>query len=183
MCVVCGRVCVYACVCVCVRAATEATLEEAPAAAVRGAGRRKKCVDCFAKGLFRVFEAAFIHAQANRIQPFFDRDMKRRQFEGESWKKITEEIIAALPAYVFISFDIDGLDPKLCPNTGTPVPGGLELEQVFYLFQKLHHAGKKIIGFDLNEVGVSSNEWDENVGARALYKLCNLLAASHTTNG
>ena len=60
MCVVCVRVCL--CVCACVRAATEATLEEAPAAAVRGAGRRKKGVDCFAKGLFCVFEAAFIHA-------------------------------------------------------------------------------------------------------------------------
>lgn len=128
-------------------------------------------------------EAAFIQSHANRIQPFFDRDMKRRQFDGESWKNITNEIIAALPEHVFISFDIDGLDPKLCPNTGTPVPGGLELEQVFYLFHQLHHAGKKIIGFDLNEVGVSSNEWDENVGARALYKLCNLLAASHASQG
>ena len=35
------------------------------------------------------------------------------------------------------------------------------------------------IGFDLNEVGVSQNEWDENVGARVLYKLCNLLIASN----
>ncbi len=57
--------------------------------------------------------------------------------------------------------------------------GGFETEQIFYLFKKLRAAGKRIIGFDLNEVGVSSDEWDENVGARILYRLCNLLIASN----
>ena len=80
---------------------------------------------------------------------------------------------------VFISFDIDGLDPKLCPNTGTPVQGGFETEQVFYLFSRLLRSGRKLIGFDLNEVGVSHNEWDENVGARCLFKLCNLMVGSN----
>ncbi|MFZ4771976.1 MAG: arginase family protein, partial [Ferruginibacter sp.] len=83
------------------------------------------------------------------------------------------------PDHVFISFDIDGLDPKLCPNTGTPVPGGFESEQIFYMMKKLHQSGKKIIGFDLNEVGVSNNEWDENVAARILYKLCSLIIATN----
>lgn len=40
-------------------------------------------------------------------------------------------------------------------------------------------SGRKIIGFDLNEIGVSHNEWDENVGARILYKLCNILTSSN----
>ena len=80
---------------------------------------------------------------------------------------------------MYISFDVDGMDPKLCPHTGTPVPGGFETEQIFYLLKKIHQAGKKIIGFDLNETGVSSNEWDENVSARILYKLCNILVASN----
>ena len=44
-----------------------------------------------------------------------------------------------------------------------------------YLFKKINQSGRKLIGFDLNEVGVSHNEWDENVGARCLYKLCNLM--------
>jgi agmatinase len=44
-------------------------------------------------------------------------------------------------------------------------------------------SGRKIIGFDLNEVGVSHNEWDENVGARVLYKLCNMLISSNPENG
>jgi agmatinase len=82
---------------------------------------------------------------------------------------------------VLISFDIDGLDRKLCPNTGTPVSGGFETEQVFYLFKQVLKSGRKIIGFDLNEVGVNENEWDQNVGARVLYKLSNLLLYSNLT--
>lgn len=118
-----------------------------------------------------------------RIVTFFDRDIKHRQYEGDTWKQIVEDIVKELPQNIFISFDIDGLDPKLCPHTGTPVQGGFETEQVFYLFKKIYDSGKKIIGFDLNEVGVSHNEWDENVGARVLYKLCNLLTASKAQNG
>lgn len=114
-----------------------------------------------------------------RIAVFYDKDIKESCFEGATWKEIADEIVSQLPEKVYISFDIDGLDPKLCPNTGTPVMGGLEIEQVFYLFRRLIRSGKKIIGFDLNEVGVSTNEWDENVGARVLYKLCNLMAASN----
>lgn len=118
-----------------------------------------------------------------RIVTFFDRDIKHRQYEGNTWKQIVDDIVKELPQNIFISFDIDGLDPKLCPHTGTPVQGGFETEQVFYLFKKIYDSGKKIIGFDLNEVGVSHNEWDENVGARVLYKLCNLLTASNIQHG
>lgn len=124
-------------------------------------------------------EKDYIDNSNSRVVTYFDRDIKHRMYEGASWKSIVDELITHLPEHVFISFDIDGLDPKLCPHTGTPVQGGFETEQIFYLFQKLHQSGKKIIGFDLNEVGVSQNEWDENVGARVLYKMCNLLIANN----
>ncbi len=112
-----------------------------------------------------------------RIITYFDKEIKERQYEGQIWKQIADEIISHLPQKVFISFDIDGLDPKLCPHTGTPVQGGFETEQIFYLFKRLLQSGRKLVGFDLNEVGVSRDEWDENVGARVLFKLCNLLVA------
>lgn len=112
-----------------------------------------------------------------RVVTFFDKDIKEGQFEGATWKQQCEEIIAELPEKVYISFDIDGLDPKLCPNTGTPVPGGFEVEQVMYLFKQLKKSGREIIGFDLNEVstGEHSEGIDSIVGARVLYKLCNYL--------
>jgi agmatinase len=114
-----------------------------------------------------------------RIVSFFDRDIKNRLFEGENWQMIADEIVEHLPQNVYISFDIDGLDPKLCPNTGTPVMGGLESEQAFYIMRKIVKTGRRLIGFDLVEVGISNKEWDENVGARILYKLSNLLLASN----
>jgi agmatinase len=115
----------------------------------------------------------------NRVTAYLDKDIRIRQYEGETFKDIVQEIVAQLPEKVYISFDIDGLDPKLCPNTGTPVQGGFETEQVFYLFDTVRKAGKKIIGFDLCEVSTSETGWDANVGARILFKLCNLLVASN----
>ncbi|MGZ5220662.1 MAG: agmatinase family protein [Chitinophagaceae bacterium] len=115
-----------------------------------------------------------------RIITYFDKEIKNRQFEGETWKSIAEEIVSKLPQNVYISFDIDGLDRKLCPHTGTPVPGGFETEEVYYLFRKLLESGRKIIGFDLVEVGTSDTDWNANVGARVLFKLCNLLVASNS---
>jgi agmatinase len=115
-----------------------------------------------------------------RILTYFDKDIRNRIFEGQTWKTIAEEIVSKLPDKVYISFDIDGLDRKLCPFTGTPVPGGFELEQVFYLFTKVVQSGRTLVGFDLNEVGIGGDtDWDANVGARILFKLCNLLVTSN----
>ena len=124
-------------------------------------------------------EWEFLQSNKERVKAYFDRDIRFRQYEGETFRQITEEIINSLPDKVYISFDIDGLDPKLAPNTGTPVQGGFETEQIYYIFNKLKQSGKKIIGFDLNEVSTSENGWDANVGARILFKMCNLLIASN----
>jgi agmatinase len=125
-------------------------------------------------------EWEYVKNSNSRVITYFDKEIRTRLFEGQTWKLIAEEIVSKLPDKVFISFDIDGLDRKLCPFTGTPVPGGFELDQVFYLFNKLLQSGKTIVGFDLNEVGIGGDtDWDANVGARALYKMCNLLAASN----
>jgi agmatinase len=121
-------------------------------------------------------ELAIINSNP-RVKTFFDKDIKEAMYEGTTWKQIVDRIIESLPEHVYLSFDIDGLDPKLCPNTGTPVPGGFEVEQIFYLFKKIKESGKKIIGFDLNEVSSGENfddSIDPLVGARVLYKMCNL---------
>lgn len=110
-----------------------------------------------------------------RITTFFDEDLKNGLYEGKTWGSYCDEIINALPEKVYISFDIDGLNPVLCPNTGTPVPGGFEFEQIVLLLKKLKKANKIIIGFDLNEVAPAKTEWDAIVGARILFKLCGLV--------
>lgn len=124
-------------------------------------------------------EYEIIRESKGRVVTFFDRDIKHEQYEGSSWGKICKDIIQELPDDVYLSFDIDGLDPKLCPNTGTPVAGGFEFEQVLLLIEKLIDAGKRIIAFDINEVAPGGNEWDANVGARLLYRIANMSAKSN----
>lgn len=119
-----------------------------------------------------------IQRGVGRIVPFYDEDIKAALFEGKSWDKLCAEIIKQLPANVYISFDVDGLDPKLCPNTGTPVAGGFEYQQMVYLVKKIVLSGKRIIGFDLCEVAPGKDDWDANVGARILFQLCHWTAVS-----
>lgn len=113
------------------------------------------------------------------VKTFFDIDLKRDLFEGQTWNGICQQITSELPENVYISFDIDGLDPALCPGTGTPVAGGLSINEAFYLLYSLHKANKKIVGFDINEVSAANlddGQWNGNVGARLLYKMCGWLA-------
>lgn len=111
------------------------------------------------------------------IKTFFDIALKRRLLAGESWAAVCKDIVAELPQNVYVSFDIDGLDPQFCPHTGTPVPGGLSIDQLFFLLRAIAESGRRIVAFDLNEVSSGGGdpadaEWDGNVGARVLYKLC-----------
>ena len=123
-------------------------------------------------------EVNVIQRAMGRVVTFFDEDLKAKMYNGKSWDMVCDEIVAQLPKNVYISFDIDGLDPKLCPSTGTPVPGGLEFHQAMHLIKKVVLADRKIIGFDLCEVSPGHDDWDANVGARVLYQLCNLCAVS-----
>lgn len=105
----------------------------------------------------------------DRIQVFRDRDIRERLFQGGNYDSVVAAILERLPQEVHISFDIDGLDPSLCPGTGTPVPGGLSFNEAVHLLESVKRSGRRIVSFDLCETG--KGEWDANVGARILYKL------------
>lgn len=123
-------------------------------------------------------EAELIANSRGRIKLHSAKAMNEKVMNGETWNSIVKKIIAQLPQIVYISFDIDGLDPALCPNTGTPVPGGLQYWQAIRLLEEVVDSGRRIIAFDLNEVAPGKDEWDANVGARVLYKLANLASLS-----
>jgi agmatinase len=129
-------------------------------------------------------EHDYIQANKGRIKTFFDAHLKAAAHEGEPWRKVCERIVAELPQKVYLSFDIDGLDPTLCPNTGTPVPGGLSFAEVVTMLSVLAASGKHIVGLDLNEVAPSPSdhdEWDANVGARLLYKMVGFMLKTQPT--
>jgi agmatinase len=126
-------------------------------------------------------ELNYCQTKKNRVHTYFDDHLAARKFNGTCWNEISEEIVSSLPKDVWISFDIDGLDPCLCPHTGTPVPGGLSFNEAVCIVKSLVKSGRRIIGFDLDEVSPSqdhNNEWDANVGARLLYRLTSWTLAS-----
>jgi agmatinase len=119
-------------------------------------------------------EDAFLQASGGRIRTFFDADLRARALSGESWRALMAEAVDLLPGKVHLSFDIDGLDPTLCPHTGTPVPGGLSFAEAALLLRLVAESGRTVVGLDLCEVAPDPegrSEWDGNVGARLLYKM------------
>lgn len=116
-------------------------------------------------------QEATLMDEDQRIMVFGDRTIRKVGYEGHPWSAIVDQILMTLPQKVYLSFDIDGLEPSLCPNTGTPVPGGLTTDQVLYLVDRVIENGHEFIGMDLVEVAPGEDEWDANVGARLLYAL------------
>ena len=78
-----------------------------------------------------------------------------------------EEVVAALTEEVYLTIDIDGLDPSLVAATGTPEPGGLGWYEVLELLRAVA-AKRKIVGMDCVEVSSSSTD---NVSAFVASKL------------
>lgn len=121
-------------------------------------------------------EHDFIAASEGRIRAVYDRDWAAARHTGEPLREFVRRSLGDLPREVYVTFDVDGLDPALCPNTGTPVPGGLSWNEAMLWLEELVHSGRRIVGLDLNEVapaadGELGSGWDENVGARLLYRL------------
>lgn len=117
-------------------------------------------------------EYAVIERGGGRVKTFYDDALKQQLSSGSTWESLSKTIVNALPEKVYISFDIDGLDARYCPNTGTPVPGGLDFHQAVDLIRSVAVSGRKIIGFDLCEVAPGpQGDWDANVGARILWQL------------
>ncbi len=115
--------------------------------------------------------------KSNKLNCLTDFELANQLFAGKSFQACIQEHLSVIKHPVYISFDIDGLSPDFCPNTGTPVAGGLSFNQALFVLNwvKQHH---KVIGFDLCEVSPSpdlNDEWDGNVGARILFNLCSTL--------
>jgi agmatinase len=118
-----------------------------------------------------------IAASSGRVSVLYDRDWARARYAHEDLRAIARARIAELPREIWISFDVDGLDPTLCPSTGTPVPGGLSWHDALLWLETIARSGKRVVGVDLNEVSPGPDgdpdgrSWDAIVGARLLYKL------------
>ena len=81
------------------------------------------------------------------------------------------QILEALSGPVYLTFDIDALDPALAPGTGTPEPGGLSYYEVLAILTAVGQA-QKIIGADMVEVmPLAGSVVTEFLAARLAYKI------------
>jgi agmatinase len=119
-------------------------------------------------------ELARARAEPERVAWYPDDGLARRQADGERFASLAREIVERLPARVWLSLDVDGLDPALCPGTGTPVPGGLGWREVGGLLEHLRESGRELAGADLVEIGPGA--WDGQVAARLAYRLAAVAA-------
>ncbi len=111
-------------------------------------------------------------AQGQGFYTWFDWDMQAAVFEGHSWHDLCQRIIEPLPELVYITVDVDGLDPSVVPGTGTPVPGGLTYHQATYLIQQVVASGRNVVGFDCVEVAGEPNSTGIINATQLLYFLC-----------
>ena len=90
---------------------------------------------------------------------------------------LNKEIVLPInfPKKVYISFDVDGLDPSVMPATGTPVPGGIGYYKSLDLIKKMIK-GREVIGFDMVELSpIKKFEAYNFTVATLIYKIMELI--------
>ncbi len=97
----------------------------------------------------------------NKDKVFFAHDMA----ENEYWM---EDVLDQLTGNVFITFDLDALDPSIMPSTGTPEPGGLFYYETLTFLKKVF-AEKNVVGFDMVELCPNPQEKSSDFLAAKLY--------------
>ncbi|MFL0121504.1 agmatinase [Tenacibaculum maritimum] len=97
----------------------------------------------------------------NRDKVFFAHEMAANEY----WM---DDVIDLLTNDVFITFDLDALDPSIMPSTGTPEPGGLLWYETLSFLSKVF-SKKNVVGFDLVELCPNPNEKSSDFLAAKLY--------------
>lgn len=86
-----------------------------------------------------------------------------------------DEVVERLTGNVYISFDLDGLDPSILPATGTPLPGGLQWYPTLNLLEKVFRA-RRVVGFDVVELcPQEGNVVSDVLAASLVYKMMGMM--------
>ncbi|MBT7815232.1 MAG: agmatinase [Polaribacter sp.] len=97
----------------------------------------------------------------NLDKVFFAHDMAVNEY----WM---DDVLDQLTGNVFITFDLDALDPSIMPSTGTPEPGGLLYYETLEFLKKVFKE-RNVVGFDMVELCPNSKEKSSDFLAAKLY--------------
>ncbi|MBF0308214.1 MAG: agmatinase [Magnetococcales bacterium] len=114
-------------------------------------------------------EALFLAETGGENRLFWAREIWEETRRGED--RWIARVIDQLPLKVYVTLDLDGLDPSVLPATGTPVAGGLGFYEVLRLLRRVG-AEREVVGLDLVELApLPGNEVSEQVASHLLYKM------------
>ncbi len=105
----------------------------------------KGCSAIVPVGVRSFSKEELFHVKKLGIRPFFAHETDPYD---DSW---IGEVLCALPHTVYLTLDLDGLDPSVIPGTGTPEPGGLSYRQVINLIKAVGK-NKNVVAADINEL-------------------------------
>ncbi|MFH2045135.1 MAG: agmatinase [Pseudomonadota bacterium] len=85
------------------------------------------------------------YVKKKKLKPFYAHKI---ECSDDSW---IDKVVRTLPEKVYMTIDLDGLDPSVLPGTGTPEPGGLSYRQLIRLIKAVGKK-RKVIAADINEL-------------------------------
>ena len=105
-------------------------------------------------------------AEREHIAKWKIRALTMRSIDERGIRSVMDEAIEVASngtAGIWVSFDLDCLDPEAAPGVGTPVPGGMTYREAHLAMEKLADTGK-VIGIDLVEVNPVMDEYNRTAG-------------------
>lgn len=112
---------------------------------------------------FSAGEAAYVDAR--KLRPFYAHEIDGLD---ESWMA---RAIEQLPSKVYLTIDLDGLDPGVVPGTGTPEPGGLSYRQLIKLIRAIGEH-RTVVAADITElVKIDGSRVSEYTAAKIAAKI------------
>ena len=131
------------------------------------------CVMCRAQDYARVVQVGIRNVcteEMHNLVPenvFYAHDI----YNTEEWM---DRAVERLTQNVYVTFDLDGLDPSILPATGTPLPGGLQWYPTLRFLDKVFRQ-RNVVGFDVVELCPQpDNKVSDVLAATLVYKMINM---------
>jgi len=136
-----------------------------PPSNITQVGIRAQCIE----------EAQMI--KQKKINTFYASGIRTGKY-GKDW---IDSVVKSLKKEVYITFDVDALDPAIMPSTGTPEPDGLWYHEAIEVVRRVRASGRRIVGLDVVELSpVKGVHHPDLTAARLVYKILNLAFSKGT---
>lgn len=146
-----------------------------------GSKNNHACVMARAREVAHIVQAGIRSMDSGEI-PSLDRQrvfFAHMMQDDDSWM---DRAIDKLTGNVYITLDLDVLDPSIMPSTGTPEPGGMGWYQVIMFLEKVI-ARKTLVGFDVVELcPLPSNKAPDFLAAKIIYRILSMVYYKKTNN-